>query len=70
MIVLGLDTLLNLKYAYNGDEFDEDYFNGSHTKMLTYGLLVPSVGFQILQGPIVESNNDVAYVDGKEISRI
>ena len=64
---IGVDTLLNLKYVYNGDEFDEDYSSPFYQKGY-YGTVIPSAGFQILQGPIVESVNDNAFVDGKEIA--
>ncbi|MCB9248342.1 MAG: hypothetical protein H6613_07245 [Ignavibacteriales bacterium] len=40
---VGCDTLLNLGYCYNG--WDED---------AVYGTEIPAIGFQILQGPIVD----------------
>ncbi len=54
---IGIDTLLNLKYGYNGDDYDDDY-----------GFTPPAVGFQLLQGPIIPSNGNAAFVDGKEKS--
>ncbi len=39
----GCDTLLNLMYCYNGDDDDG-----------TYGFLIPAIGFQLLQGPIIK----------------
>ncbi len=52
---VGVDTLLNLGYTYNGDNFDDD----------NYGEAPPAVGHQILQGPIVESHADTAFVSGE-----
>lgn len=52
---VGCDTSLSLGYAYNGDLFDG-----------VYGSDVPAVGFNFLQGPIVESNSsDSAKFNGK-----
>ena len=39
----GCDTLLNMGYSYNGDDYDE---NG-------YGILPPAIGHTLLQSPIV-----------------
>ncbi|MEW6196238.1 MAG: T9SS type A sorting domain-containing protein [Bacteroidota bacterium] len=41
--LVGCDTLLNLGYVYNGDDNDTEY-----------GFNVPSLGFLLLQGPLVE----------------
>ncbi|MBK7104586.1 MAG: T9SS type A sorting domain-containing protein [Ignavibacteriae bacterium] len=51
---VGFDTLLNLMYSYNGDEDDA-----------VYGAISPAVGFQFLQGPIVEETGSVAFFDGQ-----
>ncbi len=52
---VGCDTLLNLSYAYNGDDEDAQY-----------GFQVPTVGFKLVQGPIVEGDiNDEALFDDK-----
>lgn len=51
---VGCDTLLNLAYCYNGQEEDA-----------TYGTIIPSIGFQLLQGPIVKgSHTDKAFYNG------
>ncbi|MFZ1289822.1 MAG: T9SS type A sorting domain-containing protein [Melioribacteraceae bacterium] len=55
---LGVDTLLNLMFAYNGDDYDDDYYQER----------TPAVGFQILQGPIIESQNCSAFFNGEEIN--
>ncbi len=53
--LIGCDTLLNLGYDYNGDDSDP-----------SYGAYIPSVGFCLLQGPIVQGNaNGVAKFKGK-----
>jgi len=43
------DTLANLSYVFNGDDFDE-----------MYGIAVPAIGICLLQGPVVSSPGDVA----------
>jgi len=43
------DTLTNLSYVFNGDDFDE-----------TYGVAVPALGICLLQGPVLSSPGDVA----------
>lgn len=52
----GIDTLLNMNFGYNGVEYDGDY-----------GLTTPAIGFQFLQGPIVNSPGVTAYSNDKEI---
>ncbi|MBK8944861.1 MAG: T9SS type A sorting domain-containing protein [Ignavibacteriae bacterium] len=52
--LVGFDTLLNLMYSYNGDDYDE-----------VYGANSPAIGFQFLQGPIIEEAGSVAYFDGQ-----
>lgn len=55
--LVGCDTLLNLDFCYNGDDNDP-----------SYGSYIPSVGFNLLQGPIVPgSGNDIAKFRGKQI---
>jgi len=51
---VGCDTLLNIGYSYNGDSLDE-----------VFGSNPPAVGFRILQGPIVPSDGESAFVTGK-----
>ena len=46
----GCDTILNLGYTYNADNFDEDI----PPYTLGYGTPPPAVGHMIVQGPIVE----------------
>lgn len=59
---VGVDTLLSLKYSYNGDDYDESYsyFNNG------YGELIPSVGYQLLQGPIVKGSISDTAISGNE----
>lgn len=52
---VGCDTLKDIFYSYN-DGFD-----------LIYGALCPAVGGKLLEGPIVPSIGDTAYVDGQPI---
>ena len=55
--LVGCDTLLNLGYDYNGDDSDP-----------SYGTYIPSVGFCLLQGPIVSGgSNDKAKFMNKQI---
>ena len=54
---VGCDTLLNLGYTYNGDNYDED----------SYAEAPPAIGRVLLQGPVVASKYDTARVNGKEI---
>lgn len=52
---VGIDTTLSLAYAYNGDNDDA-----------TYGEQVPAVGFKLLQGPLVNGeNNDKGRSNGR-----
>ena len=50
--LVGCDTVLSLGYCYN---------DGDDTQ---YGANPPAVGFDLLQGPIVPSMDDSAFVDG------
>jgi hypothetical protein len=49
----GCDTTLGIAYTYNGDGFDE-----------VYGVQVPALGCDILQGPLVPSAGDTASLFG------
>ncbi|NOX17237.1 MAG: hypothetical protein GXO87_03025, partial [Chlorobi bacterium] len=52
----GCDTLLSLGYCYNGDEIDENFYESPP----------PAVGHLIVQGPVVDGNeNDSAFVSGE-----
>ena len=53
---VGCDTLLNLGYSYNGDNYDEDY----------YGTPPPVVGHLIVQPPIIaaQPTDSARYGDG------
>ncbi|MCK4530399.1 MAG: hypothetical protein KAU44_04415, partial [Candidatus Marinimicrobia bacterium] len=53
----GCDTLLNLGYAYNGSSSDSRYD--------IWGLPPAAAGYVLLQGPMIESPGDTAYVDFK-----
>ena len=53
---VGCDTLNDVFFCYNADPDDADY-----------GITPPAVGGQILQGPIVPSPGDTAYVDGRAV---
>lgn len=44
---IGCDSTLNLAYQYNADNNDEGY----------YGYNPPAMGYKLLQGPILKSNN-------------
>ena len=53
----GCDTTLNMGYGYNGQVYDDEY-----------GYSPPAVGFDLLQGPVVNGNpNDEAIYDGRKI---
>jgi len=57
----GSDSLLSLGYVYNGDNDDENGTRG-------YGAYPPAVGFDILQGPLVDGETtDVARFRGRVI---
>ncbi len=58
---IGCDTLLNLAYAYNSGEVDN--------KAIAKDLPPPAVGYCLLQGPVVKTENshDVAYQNFKPI---
>ncbi|MFA6439804.1 MAG: hypothetical protein WCX28_10890, partial [Bacteriovoracaceae bacterium] len=51
---VGCDTTLNLGYTYNATGVDREYQK--------YHTIPPSVGFSILQGPVIPSPNDTAIV--------
>ena len=60
---VGCDTLSDIFYCYNGDDFD-----GYQTQSLyAYGHEVPAIGFKFLQGPIVPSPGDSALFDDQVI---
>lgn len=54
--LLGCDPPLNLGYAYNAPGFDLQYLDQS-----------PACGLELLQGPIVPSPGDTAFVSGRLI---
>jgi len=57
---VGCDTLLNLAYSYNGDNFDDDF----------YGQNPPAVGHMIVQGSIVPgADQDSAKFKNKWIKK-
>lgn len=53
--LLGVDTLLSLAYVYNGAAVDHEY--------LRFNLPPPSVGYDLLSGPIIPSPDDSALFD-------
>lgn len=56
---IGCDTLLNLAYAYNGDNIDGD------GESYTYGEAPPAVGYKLVQGPVIVGLvTDSAKVNG------
>lgn len=56
--LIGCDSLLNLNFCFNGDNYDRDY-----------GTDIPAVGFKLLQGPVVIGNpTDSARFLGKNIT--
>ncbi len=56
--LVGTDSLLNLIYTYNGSPVDAIYSNSP-----------PTVGFHLLEGPMVPGNNyDTALFNGRTIS--
>jgi len=54
---IGCDTLLDLGYCYNANEIDEDY-----------GITAPAAGCALLQGPIMPSQGDTAFVSGQKLA--
>jgi hypothetical protein len=56
---VGCDTLLELGYAYNGDNTDFDYD--------AYGLPPAAAGYVLLQGPMVASPGDTAIYELNEV---
>ncbi len=55
--LVGCDTLLNLGYVFNSDDSDPGYGN-----------IIPSMGFSLLQGPVVDgSPSDKAYFNNRII---
>ncbi|HEX9614338.1 MAG TPA: hypothetical protein VGA55_02485, partial [Bacteroidota bacterium] len=53
---VGCDTTLNLGFIYNGDGHDASYLTPP-----------PAIGRQLLQGPLVPSAGDTAFVSGRKI---
>jgi len=51
---VGCDTIHQLSYCYNQQDYDQFY----HTR-------IPSVGFQLIQGPLVPAPDSVGYLNGK-----
>jgi len=52
---VGVDTLLDMMYGYNGDDYDDDRYLDKPA----------SVGYLLLDGPVVEGNNsDTARFNG------
>ena len=54
--LVGCDTILDLHYCYNGEPWDDIYYDSP-----------PSAGYKLLYGPIVPSPFDTAYFDGQPI---
>jgi len=53
---VGCDTLLNLGYSYNGDNFDDDYYESNP----------PAIGHMMVQGPKASANaSDSAKFNNK-----
>lgn len=57
--VVGCDSLIDLVFAYNSTPADREY-----TK---YDSPPPSIGYALLQGPLVDSSADTAWFDFKRI---
>ncbi|GJQ21358.1 MAG: hypothetical protein HBSIN02_17130 [Bacteroidia bacterium] len=53
--LVGCDVELNLGFGYNGNNEDDVFRN--------FGLAPPSVGYRVLQGPLVPSPSDSGYKD-------
>lgn len=51
--LVGCDTLDDLHFCYNESEIDDEY-----------GAMPPAVGVKLLEGPVVQSPGDTAFVDG------
>ncbi len=56
---VGSDSLLGMGYVYNADNLDEGPEG--------YGARPPAVGYDFVQGPVVPSRGDTAYVRGEAI---
>jgi len=56
---VGCDTLLELGYAYNGDNTDSDYD--------AYGLPPAAAGYVLLQGPMLASPGDTAMYELEDV---
>ena len=54
--LVGYDRLRGLGYTYNGDNGDQRYDNRP-----------PAIGIQLVQGPIVPSPGDTAWVSGRSV---
>lgn len=57
--LVGCDTLLNLGFTYNGQAIDSRYHS--------YSLPPPSIGYDILQGPVIPSAGDSATWNFRKI---
>ncbi len=55
--LVGCDTSLQMIFSYNGTSDDLEYDR--------YGLAPAAAGYVLLQGPVVPSEEDSAYYDGK-----
>lgn len=52
--MVACDTLRNIGFVYNGNSHDSEYDK--------FGIPPPSIGYMLLQGPVIPSVNDVARV--------
>ena len=57
---IGTDSLRGLAYAWNSDNDDEGGYG--------YGIAPPTIGIDFIQGPVVPSVGDTAFVSGASIS--
>ena len=55
--LVGCDTLDDLFFTYNGDNYDTYYSGGNP----------PAIGFKVIHGPVVYSEGDSAYFDGEYV---
>ena len=56
--LVGIDTLQEMMFAYNGSLSDEDFD--------AYELAPPAVGYKLIYGPLVESEGDTGIFNFKE----